>query len=285
MVNNYYLKYFIDAVDLNSLTKAARKNLVSVSAVSQAIVQLERQFELDLISHKRNSFELTAHGKNFYEKSKQLLSEVDYFNSQIRMSKNEMIGRVEFATQQSFASIILPDILIRLQKKFPHMQPFFKMGITSEVRKWVSEGDIDFGVALGKVKVTNSKMYKVHEGSFVLLKKKGVKKSLKFLVTGEFKEVEKFKRDYKKFYKKELPVEMYIESWGVMTKMALKGLGIALVPDYFLKSLDKNNYSIARLPFELPKYEINVYKHKEKKISPQGFLFFEEFVDEVKSYF
>ncbi len=282
MVNNYYLQYFVDAVKHKSLTKASKENFVSVSAISQGIQGLEKQFDLELVTHKRNNFELTPQGHQFYEQALELLDEVKHFNAQIKMNQKKMIGRVEFATQQSFASVLLPDILIQLQAEFPAMQPFFKMGITADVRKWVSEKELDFGVALGSVRAPNTKMTEIYKGEFVLIKKKGVKKNLKYLITGEFKEVTELKKKYKKHYKKDLPVEMYIESWGVLTKMALKGLGIGFIPDYYLRGIDPKEYTICRTPLDLPKYVINAYKHKDKKITPQGYRFFERFVELVQ---
>src|SRR5580698_8300834 len=60
------LKYFIDAVRLESITLSAEKNHVSRPAVSQAILRLEQWHGKILLGHEKRNFALTQAGREFY---------------------------------------------------------------------------------------------------------------------------------------------------------------------------------------------------------------------------
>ncbi len=64
------LKYFLDAVELQSVTLSAAKNHVSRPAVSQAILRLEQWYGKELLIHEKRRFGLTNDGKLFYQAAK-----------------------------------------------------------------------------------------------------------------------------------------------------------------------------------------------------------------------
>lgn len=71
------LEYFCTAVECQSITAAAKKLYVTQPAISGAIRELEKEFSVSLFSHARNKMTLTDEGRIFYERSEQLLREVE----------------------------------------------------------------------------------------------------------------------------------------------------------------------------------------------------------------
>ncbi len=69
------LKYFLDAVELESITLSAEKNHISRPAVSQAIIRLGQWHGKPLLSHEKRFFKLTDDGREFYR-----LAKVNYMN-------------------------------------------------------------------------------------------------------------------------------------------------------------------------------------------------------------
>ncbi len=278
MINNYHLKYFLDAVQAKSQTKAAQKNYVSVAAISQAIKNIEKEINFSLFYHQKNQLNLTPQGTLFYEKAQKYFTEVESFHNDINQKDNQINGKITFATQQSLASIILPDLLFQAQQKLPEVKSSFKMGITKYVKSWVEDGDVDFGISLDNVKYLNCHASPLFSGNFICIKKKKYSGPIQFLVTEETKELIKLRRSYKKEFKSPLPESMSIGSWGVIAKMALKGFGIGFIPDYYLRELDKSQYSIHRMPFDLPKYTINIYTLKSKPQNSVNDFFINELI-------
>ena len=58
------LKVFCDLADSRSFSKTAEKHLLSQSAVSQQLAQLELTHKCQLVTRKKRPIELTAAGGN-----------------------------------------------------------------------------------------------------------------------------------------------------------------------------------------------------------------------------
>ena len=67
------LRYFVDAIELGSLTESANKNTVTRPAISQAIRRIESVIGYDLISHEKNALVLTDRGRVFLKQAKNAL--------------------------------------------------------------------------------------------------------------------------------------------------------------------------------------------------------------------
>jgi DNA-binding transcriptional LysR family regulator len=61
------LKIFCDLADLRSFSKTAEKHLLSQSAISQQLAQLELAHKCQLITRRKRPIELTAADQLFYK--------------------------------------------------------------------------------------------------------------------------------------------------------------------------------------------------------------------------
>ncbi len=68
------LQLFVDICDLGSFSKAAARHIVSQSAVSQRIAQLERRLNQSLFDRKARPLTLTPAGQIVYDSARQLLA-------------------------------------------------------------------------------------------------------------------------------------------------------------------------------------------------------------------
>ena len=64
------LRIFCDLADLRSFSKTADKHLLSQSAVSQQLAQMELAHKCQLINRKKRPIELTKSGQLLYQASK-----------------------------------------------------------------------------------------------------------------------------------------------------------------------------------------------------------------------
>ncbi len=90
-MNFDYLKYFIDAVDNGSITKAAQVNNISQQGLSRAIRCLEREFGVELIDHSAKSFVPTDVGSAFLKEARTLIG--DYKSLSDIMARHMLRGR------------------------------------------------------------------------------------------------------------------------------------------------------------------------------------------------
>ena len=82
-MNIRQLQYFCDAAQMESVAKAAEKNMVPPSAVSVSIKRLEEELGVPLFERTSNSVKLTAKGQLFAGEIQTALTQIDYAVRQV----------------------------------------------------------------------------------------------------------------------------------------------------------------------------------------------------------
>src|SRR5437870_5477091 len=107
-INLTHLKFFYDAVLLNSVSASARENFVSQSAISQGIVKLEHELQVLLTTHQRQTFKLTEQGQVVFEEARRIFTAVDALKERLGALKGEISGDLRFACTNAIAQYFLP---------------------------------------------------------------------------------------------------------------------------------------------------------------------------------
>jgi DNA-binding transcriptional LysR family regulator len=138
------LQIFCDLTELKSFSRAAEKNMISQSAVSQQLGQLEMAFNTQLINRHRKSFGLTEAGEMFYNTCKDILSRYENFQSSLNYLKNSAKSKISVAAIYSIGMHSLQDYI----KKFITLHPDIHLDVD-----YLSATDIYNRLLLGKVDV------------------------------------------------------------------------------------------------------------------------------------
>ncbi|MBN1787073.1 MAG: LysR family transcriptional regulator [Sedimentisphaerales bacterium] len=138
------LQIFCDLAELKSFSRAAEKNMISQSAVSQQLGQLEMAFNTQLINRHRKSFGLTGAGELFYNTCKDILSRYDNFHSSLNYLKNSAKSRISIAAIYSIGTHSLQEYI----KKFITLHPDIQLDID-----YSSAADIYNRLLLGKIDI------------------------------------------------------------------------------------------------------------------------------------
>lgn len=254
-MNINHLKYFYDSVKEGSLQKAAKANHVTPGAISQGILKLEQYFNINLIHHNKNRFEITEHGQVLFESSSDIFSSVQSLITKMEDAKDPFRGDMNFGTQQSIASTILPSIISDYRKKYPDVRVNFNMGHAVVLKERMAARDYAFTITLDHFLYKDHTKIELMEGDFVFIST-GRNSKKDFLITSYSTEIYKLNSLYKKLNGKEMPVHMRIDGWSVIRKMALEGEGIGFVPDFVL-SKDERRYILKDA--NLPKIKYNIF--------------------------
>lgn len=268
MYSLHHLRYFVTAVEQKSLVRAATILRLTPSALSQAIVALERDLGVQLTSHERNRFNLTRAGEVLFEKGTSLLSQASALKNDVVSVTGEEVGEFTFMTQQSIASTILPPILKRFKDKFPKITPKMLIGTRDEVNHQLRSGSIPFGITVDDRRPGfPSKGIQIHSGKFELVgkdSKTNLRDALFILSEVDTREAKLLMNCYSAKFKLDLPVASVIQSWSVCAELAAAGIGVGLVPDFVLER--RSNAKIILWDFEEPQeeYTISAVWRKDK---------------------
>src|SRR4030042_6037039 len=88
------LKIFCDLVELESFSKTAEKHLLSQSAVSQQLAQLELVHKVQLLDRKKRPLAPTAAGRLFYDACKDIVARYERLKSELNSLQKPSAGRI-----------------------------------------------------------------------------------------------------------------------------------------------------------------------------------------------
>jgi DNA-binding transcriptional LysR family regulator len=110
------IKIFCDLAETRSFSKSAARNLISQSAVSQQIKNIELQFKLQLIDRTCRPLALTQAGEIFYQGCKNIYNQYEEMRNQLASFSHQITGSVTIAGIPSIVLYLLqPYIRFYLQ--------------------------------------------------------------------------------------------------------------------------------------------------------------------------
>src|SRR5258708_21973537 len=116
-----HLRYFLAVAEALSFTKAAAQLRIAQPALSRRVQDLEEEIGVDLLKRSPRGVILTAEGKLFLEKTRQLLKLAEESVKQLRALARGQFGELHIGYSPSPTPEILPPALAAFQKAFPHV--------------------------------------------------------------------------------------------------------------------------------------------------------------------
>lgn len=148
MRNLENLKSFIAIYESNSITKAARQLNVSPASISKRLSKLESELDVQLIERSTHSLCPTSMGRVFYQKIKTIMRDLEDCESWIQSVNKEAAGAVR---------ISLPEMLVT-QRTFAFLQCFaesyenimLEFDVSNDVKDLIA-ANVDFSFRTGKL--------------------------------------------------------------------------------------------------------------------------------------
>ena len=96
------LQAFSAVVETGSFTAAAERLAANKSAISRRVSALEERLGVQLLRRTTRSLNLTDTGRSFYERSAQILADLEEAESAVLQEHGELRGRLRVALPLSF---------------------------------------------------------------------------------------------------------------------------------------------------------------------------------------
>ncbi|WP_145946014.1 LysR family transcriptional regulator [Paenibacillus sp. Y412MC10] len=132
-------------VETENLTKAADQLNLTQSAVSRAIISLELELGIQLLTRGRSSVRLSHDGERLWKYMKEMLQLQENMLQEVDQIKGLVRGTVTIGTFTSVSIHWLPDILQRFQQKYPQIEIRLLDGHYQDIERWITDGTADFG--------------------------------------------------------------------------------------------------------------------------------------------
>jgi len=242
----HLLMVFREVVKQGSFTAAADKLELTKSAVSQYITRLEQHLGVQLLIRSTRALSLTSIGHKLLGRSEELNTLLDITIDEINNIKQQPTGSLSITVPQALAKPIVLPALKRFNKQFPKVQP--KLIVDDGNLDIVKQG-IDIAVRVGDLQDSELKASKIGEHQEILVASTSYLSSLTHEVTLDNIEEHPFiatswqTTNLSHYFKDNkgaefeafLKPKFEVNSANIALDLVSLGLGIALLPDVFVK--------------------------------------------------
>lgn len=146
-VNLRHFHAFLAVAQEGSFTRAAARLLLSQSALTVTIRQLEDQLGVALFNRTTRHVRLTADGENFLASAERVVTEFDAAIAGVRQAAAQRSGQVSIAVLPSAAIRLLPDVIRRFHDSHSDIRVRLRDDNGRGVHRQILDGDVDFGVS------------------------------------------------------------------------------------------------------------------------------------------
>jgi DNA-binding transcriptional LysR family regulator len=163
------LKMFCDLSDLRSFSRTAEKHLLSQSAVSQQLAQLELTHKCQLINRKKRPIELTKAGQLLYQASKDILDRYEQLKTELNALGKSSSSRVNVAAIFSIGMHTLPDYVKKFMVSYPDVNVHIEYFSASRIYELVLSGNVDIGLVAVPKRDKRLEVYDFEDEPLVLV--------------------------------------------------------------------------------------------------------------------
>lgn len=155
------MEIFVAIVEAGQLTRAADTLLLSKSAVSHALTDLEKYLDLQLIVRNNRKWQLTDAGSAYYAQSKKILADVATMEDSAREGSQSLSGLIRLSAPGTFGSYTLAPVIAKFMEIHPDI--VIELNLTDSVVDLI-EARVDIAFRTGFLKDDNFKknLFEVH---------------------------------------------------------------------------------------------------------------------------
>jgi DNA-binding transcriptional LysR family regulator len=140
------LRVFCDLVESRSFSRAAARNSITQSAVSQQVKNLESRFETQLLRRDGKSLTPTPAGRVFYERSRTILDSFEHMQLEMKSIGQDMAGSVRVATIYSVGLYEMSVVVKTFLKIYPKVNLHVEYSQGARVYEDCLRGALDLGI-------------------------------------------------------------------------------------------------------------------------------------------
>jgi DNA-binding transcriptional LysR family regulator len=156
-MSDFRLKVFQSVARHLSFTKASQELFVSQPAITKHIHELEAAYGSPLFERKGSRISLTDAGRLLLKHCEQILDEYNKLEYEMNLLHDDFVGELRLGASTTIAQYVLPPVLARFIKRYPHVKISLLNGNSREVEKALQEHRIDLGLVEGVSRLPNLK--------------------------------------------------------------------------------------------------------------------------------
>lgn len=281
-------KVFCQVARSKSFSQAAKDLYMTQPAVSQAIMQLERELDTRLFTRTPKGVSLTNEGSLLFEYANSAINLIHVGEEKMGEFKNLTAGELKIGVGDTISRYFLLPYLEAFHNRYPNIKFKIVNGTTREICAIIKTGEVDIGFCNFPLEDPALEIRPCMDIQDIFVYGKKFKKILSGAVSFEklitlpliFLESESTSRRYVEDYMLskgiKISPEFELGSHDLLLEFARINLGVACVTREFSQEyLDKGLLNEVQLIQEIPKRSIGICFLKSVSLSPASTKFIE----------
>ncbi len=168
-MEDHRLKAFCLIAEMKSFSKAAEAKLITQSAMSHLIRNLEDELGVKLINRHSRTISLTPAGRVFYGHAKRILDLYRNMENDVYSIVRKVKGSLYVGASPTVATYLLSQVFYGFLKKYPQVRIDLSVSNTERIIDILNDGTIDIGIVEGNIKNTTVFPEEIAEDEIVLI--------------------------------------------------------------------------------------------------------------------
>lgn len=143
------LEIFVKVAETEHVTRASEILLLSQSAVSMALADLEKQAGSPLFQRQGRRLFLNERGRVLLAAAQQVLAQFDNFEKLLEESAVEPIGELIIGASTTIGNYLLPALMASFSQRYPRAKALLQVGNTQQIETALERGEVDLGLIEG----------------------------------------------------------------------------------------------------------------------------------------
>jgi DNA-binding transcriptional LysR family regulator len=243
------LRLFIAVIEEASIAKAAEREHMAPSAVSKRLADLEHLLSVPLLERHRRGVSMTSAGEALLRHSRRILGDIERLENDLvefSTATETARGHIRAAANESALFGFFPEALSRFMGEHPNvtveLQPHTSTGVVQAVR----EGAVEFGIFWGDQPVDGLTVMPCYVDRLVVVVPQGhplaKRRTIRFedllehhvILQEPYSSIQALTERLAAEAGKTLRSRIRVAGFDAVCRMAQAGLGIGIVPDYFV---------------------------------------------------
>lgn len=154
------LRYFVTAVEMGSISKAAEACRVAQPSLSQQISALEDELGVQLLERSSRGVRPTTAGERVLERARKMLLEGEALQADLNDAGRDLRGTLRMGVIPTVAPYLIKDLLAELRVTYPGLDLELVEDRTQVLIERLSKGEIECAV-VSDVRVKDAKTWSV----------------------------------------------------------------------------------------------------------------------------
>lgn len=162
-----HLKIFVTVADCGKMSLAAQQLYISQPAVSQAIMEIEDEYNVKLFNRLSQKIYLTDSGNRLLDYARHIIS--SYEEMEIDMKNSGVAVNIRVGASVSVGTCLLNPIITRLEQENSNIYTTVFINNTSSIESMILHSTLDIAIVEGEIYSSDIVQIPVYQDELVLV--------------------------------------------------------------------------------------------------------------------